>query len=645
MERELKQNEKALDGVADEFDDAKKQADQFGDELKDAGDKADDAGGRFQKLGGVLKGIGAAMGTAFVAVGAAAVGAAKALTDMTVGAAAYADEILTMSTVTGMSTESLQAYKYAAELVDVSMETLTGSMSKQVKSMANARDGSAKFADAYAKLGVSVADSNGQLRDSETVYWETIDALGKISNETERDALAMQIFGKSARELNPLIAQGSEGIAALTEEAKRMGAVMSEDSLNALGKFDDSVQRLKAGAGAAKNAMGTILLPQLQTLADDGVSLLGDFTRGLNEAGGDFSKISDVIGNTIGGIADMILENLPKIMEVAVDIVMALINSITDNLPLIIDVASSVIFTLLQGLVEALPQITQGAVQLVMSLVDGIIDNLPMIVQAAIDMIITLALGIADALPELIPSIIEAIILIVDTLLANMDKILEAAFAIIAGLAEGLLNALPRLMEALPQIIPTIIEFIMSNLPAIIEMGISLIVQLAAGLIQAIPQLLAALPQIIAAIVSGLGSAVGSVMQIGIDIVKGLWEGIKSMGKWLSDAVGNFFGGIVNGVKGLLGIHSPSTVFAGIGSNMGEGIGIGFLDAMNGVEKDMQKAIPTEFDVNATVNGKGNADRTVNHTGVIRVEGVNNQNEMTSVVDIIINQLRGEVRI
>lgn len=361
MERELKSNEKALDGVADEFDDAEKQADQFGDELKDAGDKADDAGGRFQKLGGVLKGIGAAMGTAFVAVGAAAIGAAKSLTDMTVGAAAYADEILTMSTVTGMSTESLQAYKYAAELVDVSMETLTGSMSKQVKSMASARDGSAKFADAYAKLGVSVADGNGQLRDSETVYWETIDALGKISNETERDALAMQIFGKSARELNPLIAQGSEGIAALTDEAKRMGAVMSDDSLNALGKFDDSVQRLKAGAGAAKNAMGTILLPQLQTLADDGVSLLGDFTRGLNEAGGDFGKISDVIGNAIGGIADMILENLPKIMEVAVDIVMALINSITDNLPMIIEVASSVIFTLLQGLVEALPQITQGA--------------------------------------------------------------------------------------------------------------------------------------------------------------------------------------------------------------------------------------------------------------------------------------------
>ena len=217
-----------------------------------------------------------------------------------------------------------------------------------------------------------------------------------------------------------------------------------------------------------------------------------------------------------------------------------------------------------------------------------------------------LAEGLGAALPELIPSIVEAIILIVDTLLANMDKILEAAFAIISGLAEGLLNALPRLMEALPRIITTIIEFITSNLPAIIEMGITLIVQLAAGLIQAIPQLIAALPQIIVAIVNGLGSAVGSVMKIGVDIVKGLWEGIKSMGKWLSDAVGNFFGGIVDGVKGLLGIHSPSTVFAGIGGNMGEGIGVGFEQAMEQVSRDMQSAIPTNLGgMTVGVNGTG----------------------------------------
>ena len=652
MERELKGNEKALDSVADEFNAAEKQADQFGDELDKTGKDADSAGGKFEKLGSVVKGVGAAMGVAFAAIGTAAIGAGKALVDMTVEAAAYADEMLTQATVTGMSVESLQAYSYAADLVDVSMETLTGSMAKQVKSMSNAREGSAKFADAYAKLGISVADSNGQLRDSETVYWETIDALGKISNETERDALAMQIFGKSAQELNPLIAQGSAGIAALTEEAKRMGAVLSEESIGKLGAFDDSVQRLKQGSEAAQRVMGTVLLPQLQTLADDGVSLLGDFTSGLVEAGDDFDKISEVIGNTVGGLVDMIMENLPRIIQVGMDIVMAIVSSIVENLPTIVDCASSIVMTLLQGLIEALPAITEGALQLVLTLVQGIIDNLPAIIEAAIQMIVTLALGIAEALPELIPSIVEAILLIVQVLLDNMDKILEAAFAIIKGLAEGLLNALPELIAALPQIITSIINFITNNLPAIISMGIQLTVQLAAGLIKAIPQLVASLPQIISALLLGLGKAVGAVLEIGKNIVTGLWDGIKSMGSWISDKVSGFFSGIVDGAKSLLGINSPSKVFAGIGENMGLGIGVGFTDSMKGIEKDITDSIPTDFDLDMNTGiGKVMNDtsldvkKTVEHTGVIRVEGVGSDGEMISVVDIIIDRLRQEVRV
>ncbi|OPZ48578.1 MAG: Chromosome partition protein Smc [Bacteroidetes bacterium ADurb.BinA104] len=652
MERELKGNEKALDSVADEFNAAEKQADQFGDELDKTGKDADTAGGKFEKLGSVVKGVGAAMGVAFAAIGTAAIGAGRALVDMTVEAAAYADEMLTQSTVTGMSVESLQAYSYAADLVDVSMETLTGSMAKQVKSMSNARDGSSKFADAYAKLGISVADSNGQLRDSETVYWETIDALGKISNETERDALAMQIFGKSAQELNPLIAQGSAGIAALTEEAKRMGTVLSEESIGKLGAFDDSVQRLKQGSEAAQRVMGTVLLPQLQTLADDGVSLLGDFTSGLVEAGDDFDKISEVIGNTVGGLVDMIMENLPRIIQVGMDIVMAIVSSIVENLPTIVDCASSIVMTLLQGLIEALPAITEGALQLVLTLVQGIIDNLPAIIEAAIQMIVTLALGIAEALPELIPSIVEAILLIVQVLLDNMDKILEAAFAIIKGLAEGLLNALPELIAALPQIITSIINFITNNLPAIISMGIQLTVQLAAGLIKAIPQLVASLPQIISALVLGLGKAVGAVFEIGKNIVTGLWDGIKSMGTWISDKVSGFFSGIVDGAKDLLGIHSPSTVFAGIGENMGAGIGIGFGQIMNKVSRDMQTSIPTDFNVDTNFNMKSSgaslASATksiVEHTGVIEVRGINSKKELTGVVEIIMDQFRREARI
>lgn len=607
MERELEANNKALDNAGKEFDEAEKQADEFGREIKNAADQADDAGGRFEKLGGVLKGIGVAMGAALAAIGTAAVGAGKALVDMSVNSAAYADEILTASTVTGMSADSLQAYKYAAELVDVSLDTLTGSMARNVRSMSSARKGTGEIADAYRRLGVSVTDMSGNLRDSEAVYWETIDALGKVSNETERDALAMQIFGKSAQELNPLISQGSAGIAELTEEAKRMGAVMSEDTLNALGKFDDSIQRLKAGGEAAKNMLGTVLLPQLQILADDGVTLLGDFTRGLSEANGDWTKISEVIGNTVGSLVDMLMENLPKLIQVGLDIVTSIGGAIVDNLPVIIDAAVRIVMTLLQALIDALPQITDGALQLVMALVQGIIDNLPALVEAAVQMIATLASGIGEALPELIPAVVEAIILICETLIDNMDQILDAAFAIIEGLAQGLLNALPKLIEALPRIIASIIDFVTSNLPKIVELGITLIVQLVVGLIKAIPELVKALPQIVAAILEGLGKAVVSVVEIGRNIVRGIWEGIKSLGSWLWDKVSGFFSGIVDGVKNFLGIRSPSTVFEGIGGNMALGLGEGFNKAMARVADDMQNAVPTDFNISPdiSVNGRG----------------------------------------
>ena len=620
MEHELKNNEKAIDSMGDEASNAAKQTDKLGDELKDTANHAETSGGKFEKLGTVLKGVGIAMGAALAAIGTAAVAAGKALVDMTVEAAAYADDMLTQSTVTGMSVEGLQAYSYAADLVDVSLDTLTDSMAKNVKSMASAADGSAKYADAYAQLGVSVIDANGNLRDSEDVYWEVIDALGGIQNETERDALAMQLFGKSAQDLNPLIAQGSEGIAALTDEAHRMGAVLSEESIAKLGVFDDSVQRLKQGSEAAKRVMGTVLLPQLQDLANDGASLLGEFTSGLVDAGDDFGKISEVIGNTVGGLADMIMTHLPKIIQVGMDIVIAIGNAIIENLPTIVDCASSIMTTLIEGLIEALPSLTEGALQLVLTLAQGIIDNLPALVKAAMQMIVTLATGIREALPELIPSIVEAVLLIVQTLLDNMDKILEAAFAIIQGLAEGLLNALPKLVEALPKIIISITDFITNNLPLIIDMGIKILLALAKGLIQCIPALVASLPQIVTAILDGIGQSTVAIFDVGTNIVAGLWEGLCSSMDWLKNKIAGWVGDVLSFIKGLFGIHSPSTVFRDeIGKNLALGLEEGFVKSMDGVSKSMAAAIPTSFDVAANIHGSvsGASAGTASSTGTV----------------------------
>ena len=596
MERELKDNEKAIDGVGDEFQNAEKKADGFGDEVKEAANKADDANGRFARLSDVLKTVGRALAVGIVAIGTAAIAAGTALVKMSVDAAAYADEMLTQSSITGMSVEKLQAYSYAADLVDVSLETMTGSMAKNIKSMSNASQGSAKFAEAYDKLGVSVTNADGTLRDSETVYWEAIDALKGVANETERDALAMQLFGKSAQDLNPLIEQGSEGIAALTEEAKRMGAVLSEESIAKLGQFDDSVQRLKQGSLAAKRVMGTVLLPQLQTLADSGVSLLGQFTSGLVDAGGDFNEISQVIGDTVGGAVNALMQGLPQFIQVGMQIITSIGSALIDNMDIIVEGAKTICSSLLNGLIDALPDLTEGALDLVLALTRGLLDNLPRLVEAAIIMIASLTKGIGDALPELIPAIVQAVVLIVITLLENIDQVIEAGMSILLGLIEGIINALPVLIEAMPQLIVAIVECLIENLPQILFAGVRVIGALIQGIVGSIPQLSSNMPRVVSSVVNGVSRAISSVVEIGKNIVSGLWQGIQSMGQWIQDKIGSLFRSVINGAKKVLGIHSPSTVFAGIGENMGLGLGVGFTDAMRSVEEDMKRAIPTKFD-------------------------------------------------
>ena len=633
MERELKDSEKAIDGVGDEFQSAEKKADGFGDEVKEAAKKADDANERFRKLGDTLKTIGRVLAVGIAAIGTAAIAAGSALVGMTVDAAAYADDMLTQSSITGMSVEKLQAYSYAADLVDVSLETMTGSMAKNIKSMSNASQGSAKFADAYKELGVSVINTDGTLRDSETVYWEAIDALGKVSNETERDALAMQLFGKSAQDLNPLIEQGSEGIAALTEEAKRMGAVLSEESIEKLSQFDDSVQRLKQGSLAAKRVMGTVLLPQLQTLADSGVSLLGQFTSGLVDAGGDFNKISQVIGDTVGGAVNALMQGLPQFIQVGMQIVTSIGSALVDNMDIIVDGAKTICTSLLNGLIEALPDMAEGALDLVLALTHGILDNLPKLVEAAVIMIASLTKGIGDALPELIPAIVQAIILIVTTLLENIDQVIEAGMSILLGLIEGIINALPELIEAMPQLITAIVECLIENLPQILSAGVRVIGALIQGIVGSTPQLSSSMSKVASTIVSGVSRAIASVVDVGKNIVSGLWQGIQSMGQWIQDKIGSLFRSVINGAKKVLGIHSPSTVFAGIGENMGLGLGVGFTDAMRSVEEEMKRAIPTKFNgLNIDVAAVAKPSFSANERGAA-VQAGNVENKYEIVIN------------
>ncbi len=208
----------------------------------------------------------------FSASGAAAVtvvgGLVSALAKSTMDMSKTADDLLTLSTQTSLTTDQLQEFEYASELVDVSTDTLQGSLVKLTNNMQTAATGTGSAAEAFKKLHVKVSDSSGKLKDNYEVFLQTIDALGKMKNETERDALAMDIFGRSATDLNPLIEAGSGRLKELAEQAHEVGYVVDNETLQRFGELDDAMQKLDKQGDAVKRSFAEALLPVITAFAE-----------------------------------------------------------------------------------------------------------------------------------------------------------------------------------------------------------------------------------------------------------------------------------------------------------------------------------------------------------------------------------------
>jgi len=624
-----------LNGMERELDNSADAADDLGDELKESGDEAESSGGKFEKLGSVLKGVGAAMGAVALAAGAAAVKLGKEVIS------AYADfEQLVggVDTLFGDASQTVQnyaanAFKTAGLSANEYMETVTGFSASLIQSLGG---DTAKAAEVADMAITDMADNANKMGTDLSAIQTAYQGFAK-QNYTMLDNLKLG-YGGTKSEMERLLA-----------DAEKISGIKYD--LSSFSDLTEAIHVIQTEMGIT----GTTAKEATETISGSMAgmqSAIDNLMAGLGNADADIEMLIGNVVEAFGHVVDNVvpvIENIVKALPPALD---GILRAIGDLLPTLLSTVVDLFTQVLETLLSLLPELIPAAVDAVLTIVGALIDNLPLLIDAAVQLITALVMGLGSALPELIPAAVEAIITIVQGLLDSMDQILEAAFAIIQGLAEGLLNALPELIDALPEIIMTIIDFITDNLPLIIKMGIELTVQLAFGLIKAIPQLVARLPEIVAAIVTGLGKAVGAVFEIGKNIVTGLWEGIKSLGSWIADKVSGFFSGIVDGAKRLLGIHSPSTVFAGIGENMGLGIGMGFTDAMRGVEKDIAGAIPTDFDldmktgIHKVMNDTSlDVRKTVEHTGVIRVEGVNSTGEMTSVIDIIVDRLRQEVRV
>ena len=511
---------------------------ETGQAAEEAGDEAEDSGDKFEAWGEVVKGAAEVAVAGIAAVTAAVVATATALSDATINTASLADEILTMSSVTGVSTDTIQAMNYASELLDVSTETMTGSMTRLIRTMSNAQDGSESAIEAFDSIGVAITNADGSLRDSEDVFWDIIDSLGDMSNETERDAAAMELLGRGARELNPLIEAGSGAFEELRQEAEETGYIMSGDTLDAFGELDDNMQRMRNGATAARNAIGGILLPILTNLSSQGVSLLNDFTNAVLDTDGDLSQLGSVIDEMVPQVIELLNEYIPILIDIGGTIIGTLASALLDNMGLILSSAGQLILTIGQGIIDHLGDLAPIIADLLVQTANFIVNNLNTVLLAAIQIVIAITEGIAQAAPELIPAIVDCVLLMCETLLGPecLPQLIVAAQDLLMGIVEGLIRATPDILASIPPLISAIIESFSQLGPMLVDnaydWGYDMIISLINGMEESLP-----------ALASGAAGVAGTLAAYLHHSTPDKGP-LKDDDKWGSDFVDNFIQGM-----------------------------------------------------------------------------------------------------
>jgi phage-related protein len=605
MGKEEKQDKDKTEDLDKSEKKATTSTNQFGSAMKSLTGHLKDVGSGLANVIGHVAKLAAGLA---VGLAAAATGAVVAIGALMVKSGEWADQFATLSGVTGVSTTRLQELDYIGKKLDVDLGTMTGSMSKMIRSLSSAKDGTGPAAEAYAALGVSIRDSSGELRDSEDIWTDAIVALGGVSNETERDTLAMTIFGKSAMELNPLITAGTDKLKALADEANRVGAVMSEKDVEALDQFSDSsaamgntikgiTGTLAAAFAPALNAAFTALNNFLASPAvhkglenlRSGISRIATIiavsfktgnplfamAQGIGAMAGKegiLRTIADGLGGLAGiiprlqagfkagGIGGMLKSLIPEggiggiisgLGGTIGKVLSGMLTSFAAQPAKLLKIGLDIIQGLAAGLLAAIPKLLPVFLQLITSLVNFITTTLPTLLQLGLTVVLQLAMGIMQAIPQLIPVVLQMITSFVQFLITNLPMIITAALQLIITLANGIAQALPTLIPTILGIIPVIIMTLLENLPLLITAALNLIMALAQGIIAALPILIPEIPKIVQTIIDVITKNLPLVIKMALTLITTLVAAIVTNLPMIGKAAIDIITALLNGIVEL----------------------------------------------------------------------------------------------
>lgn len=452
-----------------------------------------------------------------------------------------------------------------------------------------------KSKEAYKNMGVAQSE-----------YLATANKMGSLfqgsglsqQRSLELTTKAMQRATDVASVMGIDTSQALESIAGAAKGnftmMDNLGVAMNATTLQAYaaGKGINFVWNKASNAEKAELAMQMFFEKTEQYAGNFAREAESTLTGSIGMAKSALQTLKENLGNSEADLKPMIMNLLNSVKAVvrnAAPVVQNVTNAILEQTPSLLNAGAQMVNSLLDGLVSNLAPILSGAVDVVFTLVDGIVANLDPIMQAAVTLIVVLVGALAD----------------------NIDKVIDAAFTLVDSLVNALLQD--------------------DNLSKILNSAVRLVIEISTGLTANAPRLIPAAFQLIGGIVKGLwdnkGLVVDAIVKVckamlegfknffgihspstvfaglGKNLLEGLWNGIKNMKDWLIRKIKSLGSAVTEAMKSVLGIHSPSTVFRDqIGKNMALGVGVGFETTMRDVAKRMTDSIPMDVDINATGN-------------------------------------------
>ncbi|MCM1547916.1 MAG: hypothetical protein NC034_06140 [Ruminococcus sp.] len=555
------------------LDGASKKTSSFGEKLKNG-------------LGTAAKAGAAAIGAASTAIGALAKMSVEGYADYEQLAGGV--ETLFKSSSDTVLAYANNAYKTAGMSANEYMETVTSFSASLLQGLGGDTEKAADIAD---QAIVDMSDNANKMGTDMEAIQNAYQGFAK-QNYTMLDNLKLG-YGGTAAEMARLINDSGVLGDSIEVTAKTVNDVSFDKIIEAIHVVQDNMgitgttaaeasETISGSIGSMKSAWENLVVGFVGGNAQLDV-LISNLVESVKTAAGNLipavTQALEGIGSMVQQLAPILSEQLPILIENVV--------------PSLLDSAEILLTALVDALIAAAPVLSEAAMSIINTLMNFLIENYPTLIEAALQIVTELANGISENLPELIPAIVEMVLKIVETLTDpdNLSNMIDAALALIMALADGLLEALPTLIEKAPEIVGNLVDAVIENAPKLLKSAAELIGKLASGIIDNLPLIGEKAGEIVEKVVSGIKDLLYKITDVGKNIVQGLWEGIQSMGSWINDKVTGFFSGITDSVKGLLGIHSPSRVFAGIGSNMALGIGEGWNSEFDAIRRGIENGM------------------------------------------------------